>query len=335
VRRPKLTPARRLRQAPQAPRAQQGAALLLAMVAVTLIATLAAGMVWQQYRAIQVEAAERARTQAGWILLGALDWSRLILREDARSSGVDHGGEPWATPLAEARLSTFLAAERGVATSDDGPEAFLSGTIVDAQARYNLRNLVGSDGKLVADELAVLTRLCAGAGLPSDLAARVGQALQDAWAPLDGKRAEAARSLPIRRFGQLAWLGIEPAAVNGLRTIVDILPAATPVNVNTASREVLAAVLDIDGGAAERLVQRRQRSPFESLDKLTPHLPEGTRLDTQRVSVSTNHFEVSGRLRLDERVLEERSLVMRRGSGNGAEVVTLHRERRSLQLPSS
>ena len=32
-------------------------------------------MVWQQWRAVQVEAAERARTQAAWILTGALDWA--------------------------------------------------------------------------------------------------------------------------------------------------------------------------------------------------------------------------------------------------------------------
>ena len=62
---------------------QRGAALLTAMVIVTLVATLAAAMVWQQWRAVQVEAAERARMQAAWILAGALDWARLILREDA------------------------------------------------------------------------------------------------------------------------------------------------------------------------------------------------------------------------------------------------------------
>ena len=65
---------------------QQGAALLLAMVIVALVATVTAGMVWQQTRAVQVEEAERARAQAGWILSGALDWARLILREDLRLS---------------------------------------------------------------------------------------------------------------------------------------------------------------------------------------------------------------------------------------------------------
>ncbi|MFX7895070.1 hypothetical protein ABTK48_20365, partial [Acinetobacter baumannii] len=78
-----------------------------AMIIVTLIASLAAGMVWQQYRAVQIEAADRARAQSTWILQGALDWARLILQEDAkqnRNKAVDHLGEPWAVPLAEARL---------------------------------------------------------------------------------------------------------------------------------------------------------------------------------------------------------------------------------------
>ena len=90
----------------QALRRQRGAALLLAMLILTLVATMASGMVWQQWRAIQVESAERARTQSAWILSGALDWARLILREDARTGGADHLGEPWAVPLAEARLSS-------------------------------------------------------------------------------------------------------------------------------------------------------------------------------------------------------------------------------------
>ena len=141
---------------------QQGAALLTAMIIVTLIASLAAGMVWQQYRAVQIEAADRARAQSTWILQGALDWARLILQEDAkqnRNKAVDHLGEPWAVPLAEARLSTFLAADRNAASPDDGPEAFLSGSIEDAQGRYNLRSLLGG-AKVAELEQRVLERLC-------------------------------------------------------------------------------------------------------------------------------------------------------------------------------
>ena len=72
---------------------QQGAALLMAMVIVTLVATLSATMVWQQWRAVHVESAERVRTQATWVLSGALDWAMLILREDQRSGGHQWQGE--------------------------------------------------------------------------------------------------------------------------------------------------------------------------------------------------------------------------------------------------
>ena len=60
----------RRRALPARPR---GAALLTAMILVTVVATLAAGMLWQQWRALQVEAAERTQTQAQWLLQGAMD----------------------------------------------------------------------------------------------------------------------------------------------------------------------------------------------------------------------------------------------------------------------
>ena len=103
-----------LAAAPPPVRRQRGAALLTALLIVVLITTLSAAMLWRQARSIQVESAERGRAQADWVLQGALDWARLILREDARANqkdNVDHLGEVWAVPLAEARLSSFLSAD--------------------------------------------------------------------------------------------------------------------------------------------------------------------------------------------------------------------------------
>lgn len=300
---------------------QRGAALLVAMVILTLVATLAAGMVWQQWRAVEVEAAERARTQASWILTGAHDWARLILREDSRTPGVDHLGEPWAVPLAEARLSTFLAADRSN-TADEGPEAFLSGSIADAQARYNLRNLVDQEGKLDPNQLRVLERLCDSAGLPSGVAARLGDGLAEAWAMTDGNA-----PLPPARLADLRWLGLDAASIERLAPWVVLLPVPTPVNLNTAPREVIAAVVEgLDAGSAERLVQARERQPFRSLEQAKAVLGADSEVKFEGVAVATNFFEVRGRVRLGERVLEERSLV-RRANRN---VVTLWRERVSL-----
>ena len=133
-------------QARQAPGLkQQGAALLMAMLTVALVAVLASTAVWQQWRTLSVDTAERQAQQAHWLLAGAQDWARVVLREDGRSGNTDHLAEPWSMPLQEARLSSFLAADTsGVLNNSDGlaDQVFLSGRIVDMQSRLNLRNLV-------------------------------------------------------------------------------------------------------------------------------------------------------------------------------------------------
>ncbi|HSQ71879.1 MAG TPA: type II secretion system minor pseudopilin GspK [Rubrivivax sp.] len=313
-------------------RRQRGAALLLAMIIMATVVTVTAGMVWQQARAVEVEAAERARAQAAWILGGALDWARLILQEDLRSNrqrgrNFDALDEPWATPLAEARLSTFLAADKDN-NADGDPEAFLSGAIVDAQSRFNLRGLVDGAGKVVPTQLAALQRLCQGAGLPGDVAERIAAGMSAASAPPDD---EVMSPLRPTRLADLAWLDIDAATIERLAPWAELLPVATPVNVNTAPREVLVAAIDgLDLGTAERLVQQRQRKPFATIDEVKAQLAEGMTLDNARVSVSSRFFEISGRLRLEERVLEERSLLERRPGSRGGDVIVLRRERRSF-----
>ncbi len=333
---------------------QRGAALLLAMIIMALVATTTAGMVWHQSRAIQIEAAERARTQAAWILNGALDWARLILREDqrnnrSRANPYDGLDEPWATPLEEARLSSFLAADKDN-NADTGPEAFISGQIEDAQSRFNLRNLLDDSGKVVPVQLEALKRLCTAAGAPDDSADRFAAALAGVGAGLNagvgvgagagvaaalavaGNPAAANADQPLQpqRYADLAWLGLDDSLLQLLRPFLDLLPARTPVNINTAPREVLLAAVDsLDLGGAQRLLLARQKRPFEKLDDVKAQLAPDTVLDSNRVSVATSYFQVAGRLRLEDRVLEERSLLVRRDN----RVDVLRRERQSFALP--
>jgi general secretion pathway protein K len=306
---------------------QRGAALLLAMIILTLITTLAAGMVWQQWRAIQVEAAERARTQSAWILTGALDWARLILREDAKTGGADHLGEPWAVPLAEARLSSFLAADKNSNADDgSGPDAFLSGAIADEQSRYNLFRLRQKEGKPNTEELMVLQRLCENAGVPAATAQTIATGLQAAW---DGSADAAVQPQTVE---QLAWLNVDPSDLKRLLPFITLLPSATTVNLNTAPREVLAAVMNLDVGSAERLVQSRQRDPLKGVENAAALLPNGVVPNQAMVGVSSEYFEVQGRVRLGDRVLQERSLVHRQGAN---EVTVIRRERVNLHTEGS
>ena len=304
-------------------RHQSGAALLTAMVIVTLVTTLAAAMVWQQWRAVQVETAERSRMQSAWILSGALDWARLILREDAKSRRPTALTEPWATPLAETRISTFLALDKD--NTDAGPEAFLSGSITDAQARFNLFNLVEGD-KVSPPDLAVLTRLCDALGVASDVPARLAATLRDVLAPAKDGGGNA--PLTPQFASQLEWLGLDADTVNRLAPHVVLLPRRTPVNLNTASREVIAAAVEgLDPGGADRLVQTRQRKPFLALADAQAVLARVVLIPRQVDVLPSRFFEVQGRLRLDDRVLQERSLVEREDRG---EMKVLQRERSSL-----
>ncbi|XHS80029.1 type II secretion system minor pseudopilin GspK [Burkholderiaceae bacterium UC74_6] len=295
-------------------RKQRGAALLTAMIIVTLVAALAAAMVWHQQRALQVEASERSRSQADWMLLGALDWARLILREDAVSNqnrkNWDHLGEPWAVPLAEARLSTFLGGDDKGTPADDGPAAFLSGRIDDAQARYNLRNLLVSDPARLLIEQRTLAKLCELAGASPGTASLIDKQLHAAFA----SEPAADAPLQIDRARDLIWLGLPQDVVARLAPFLTLLPQSTPVNLNTAPREVIAALVEgLDLASAERLVQARQNAPLASTADAGPYLPSSVVLPADRASVVSSYFYVTGRLRLDEHVLVQRALVRRVG----------------------
>lgn len=307
---------------------QRGAALLTAMIIVALVATLASAMVWQQWRAVQVEVAERGRLQSAWMISGALDWAKLILGEDFQSGKPTALTETWAVPLAEARMSTFLAADKN--NTDDGPEAFLSGSIHDMQARYNLRNLVDvPNGKVDPDQLAALRRLFQSINLAPAMADQIAAALKDAQLPPGSAGASPTPPLMPESIDQLVWLGIDADSVVQMAPYVALLPAATHVNLNTASKEVIAAALGIGPGDAQRLVQHRQRTPFKQIgDALSQVSGQITAQQAAKMVFvgQSRFFEVRGRLRLADRALEESSLVERRSR---QDIVTLSRKRES------
>ena len=314
---------------PRARCRQGGAALLAAMLTVTLVATFAATALWQQWRSVEVEAAERTRNQSAWILIGALDWSRLILIEDSRAGGADHLAEPWAVPLEEARLSTFLAADRNVTQIDDaggGEEAFLSGQIIDLQSRLNLANLVSGDTVNEA-ALAQFERLFAQLGLPPAELTALVQALRQAQAP--GNENTDAPLMP-QSPSQLAWLGLAPRTLALLAPHITLLPERKPVNLNTAGAEVLMATLrGLDRAGADRIMAVRQMQPFRSVDDVKKLLGEQIEVSGSEHGVASSYFEVHGRLRMGPTVVQERSLVRRMG----LEATTIWRERTGARVP--
>lgn len=300
-------------------KAQKGAALLMAMLTLALVATLASATLWQQWRQVEIETAERGRSQTAWMMTGAFDWTRLILREDAvsaQAAGVDHLGEPWALPVQESKLSSFLSQDQQWREGD--AEVFLSGFMTDAQSRLNVRNLV-EDGQIAASEWASWRRLFERLNLPpSELQTMSQQLVLSLPSTNTVGNVETSARVPLmpQRTAQLVWLGLSPATLGALENFVTVLPEPTTVNLNTAPAEVLmASVAGLDLASARQLVAMRDRNPWTSLEMARKAFgPAGRSIDDKRHSVRSNYFEVNGRMRIDQVIQQERALVRREGN---------------------
>ena len=155
-------------------RRQRGAAIISALLVVTLSAILVAGVLWRQQVQIRRIQNQRLMAQAQWVARGAVDWTRLILRSEADTAPtVTYLGGVWAVPIARTRLSDFLGTV-GDNTAAEGAQTYLSGSIEDAQAKFNLRNLVSipAPGALQVNQqqTATFARLLALLGLNGGLA---------------------------------------------------------------------------------------------------------------------------------------------------------------------
>ena len=316
---------------PQHP--QRGAALLAAMLTVALVAIFAAGALWQQWRTVEVEGAERQRAQARWLLTGALDWARVILREDARAGDVnaptDHLAEPWAVPLQEARLSSFLSAlpdGSGNTAEDDklAQQVLLSGQIVDLQSRLNVTNLLVGE-QLDAKTVIAFERLFDVLGVPPNQLSLLTRGLLDAQRQSNAAGNNSA--LMPQRLGQLTWLGLSPQALQTLSPFLTVLPTRTAVNLNTASVQVLyASVPALSLSDAQRLVEQRERQHWPTVEAFQKALGRSVNLEGSH-SVNSRFFEVLGRLRMPQTALQERSWLQR----DNTDLKVLWRESGSLQ----
>jgi general secretion pathway protein K len=316
-------------------------ALLTAMLTVTLVATFTSAALWQQWRGVEIEAAERSRTQMQWILNGSLDWARLILQEDARgNSEVDHLSEPWALPLQEARLSSFLAVDKN--NTDDAMSAFLSGQISDQQALLNVRNLV-QDGKPNLVATRAFEQLFSMLDLPrSQLQLLIDGLLASDADSLPGStstaKPETQATAPLKpyRMEQLVWLGLPSATLRALQPYATLLPLPTPTNLNTASAEVLHVTLpNFDMARARQLVAQRATGHFKTVADAfkAGGIREGAEGQAQNkdFSVNTHYFGIRGRLRLGDGAVQELSLVER----SGTLVKVIWRQREALAAVTS
>ena len=300
---------------------QRGVAVVTALLLTTLAITIVASLFWQQQVQVRSIENQRLQLQKQWILRGALDWSALILRADAATSGADHLGEPWAVPLAETRLDQYV--ENGQADSDAG-DAKLSGGMIDAQSRFNLNNLATA-GQLNIAELAVFRNLLGELRLNPGLAQAVAEAVAAGQpkaavpgAPVQAAGADDARPHPMRIEyvdDLLSVPGITPEIVSKLKDFVVVLPGTTLINANTAPVEVLAAKLQtidtLSSADATTLVASRDKAFLKDKCDIGLRLGKGEMTCNGPLEVQTSYFLVNGKVSMNRAGLEVQALMKR------------------------
>jgi len=292
---------------------QRGVAIVLAMGVVALAAMAAAAiMVSQSTWARQVELTTE-HIQARTVLLAGADWARALLADDRRLGNVDHLGEPWALKLPP------LPVENGE----------LVGQIEDQQGAFNLNNLVvAADGKINVVQLAHFRNLLATLSLPSELADALADWIDRDSEPQPRDGAEDAYYLsldppylpanqPLVDVAELALVrGFDDNVRARLRPYVTALPGMTAINVNTASAEVLAAVVEgLDLGGAQLLVGQRDRAYFRNAHDFLIRLPRGVEVAAGDIGVSSNYFKATLRVTIGGAQARGVALLARGASG--------------------
>ena len=311
-------------------RGQRGVAVITALLLTTLAVTIVASLFWAQQVQVRSMENQRLHLQTKWILRGALDWARLVLRQD----GVDTQTytslqSVWNTPLAETRLDQYIERER---VQGENFDATLSGRIIDATSRYNLMNL--STGRvLTPDHVTIYKRLLVNLQLDPALADRTAKAVAAGTAPpppqVGAAPVPSSSTLPIgftRLEDLLSITGYTPAIVDKLREFVIVLPEeALTVNVNTAPAEVIAALIEnFSVAEANALVARRKQAYYRDKNYFTAQLPSGKKMtDDNAWDVKSEWFLVQSRIRLDRAALDAEALVNRQMDGSTFQTKTI------------
>jgi general secretion pathway protein K len=180
----------------------------------------------------------------------------------------------------------------------------IRGAIVDAQGLLNI-NALGLAGETTPERIR-LVRLFARVGAPTATADVIADWTDEDAVPREAGAEDAfyleqsvphlAPNAPMVRVAELtAAKGMAPRAVAAVLPFVAALPQGTPVNVNTAPPEVLAAIVDdLTPEHLEALLADRARKPFTTVAEFRARLPSGAKLASDAgLAVASNYFLIT------------------------------------------
>lgn len=282
---------------------QRGMAVIAALLVVVAASAMAVSFIERQGVLAGILITEADRSQATWMLRGGLDWSRVVLRMDAEDSPTTRADGIWAQPVIGLP----------VGRAEDPDNALFSGQIEDEQSKYNLRNLAAR-ARIDPQAVRGLERLLESLAIDPVLAMRMAQRVAAAQF---GEGVEPG-AVGLRGVDDLRALpGFTPQIIETLQPYVTVLPEATAINVNTASAEVLGAVIDGLGlaGARALLVERDRGVWFASRGDFLNRAGQLKPEVLERIEVGSHWFRVTGEVTVGNTMVSLQALLRRSDQG--------------------
>ncbi|WP_339494995.1 type II secretion system minor pseudopilin GspK [Pseudomonas sp. EA_35y_Pfl1_P108] len=258
-----------------APAKQRGMAIISALLIAAVVAVLAGAMLTRQTVFTRRLEAEQLRIQGQWLLQGGLERSRQMLWDARQKDVLTRLDQPWAR------------AQSGV----------FEGRIVDEQGKFNLRNLVNR-GQVDTEQLQSFERLCRLIGVDPAVSRRISQRVIASYVP-------SAQYPMLRSLDDLSAIeGLDPNVLQRMQAYISVLPGPTWVNGNTASAEVLSAVVPrLSLSQAHGLVAERDSGHWfinrgDFVNRL--RLPQ-IEVDSVQVGITSEWFRLQGQARREQR----------------------------------
>ncbi|CAD0265682.1 type II secretion system minor pseudopilin GspK [Pseudomonas veronii] len=261
---------------------QRGMAIISALLIAAVVAVIAGAMLTRQSVFTRSVEAEQLRIQGQWLLQGRLEHSRLLLWEARQKDVLTRLDQPWARPQGGA----------------------FEGRLEDEQGKFNLRNLVNRQ-RLDAEQLQAFERLCRLIDIDPAVSRRISRRVIASYDQRTDKTLLPARYPMLRSLDDLSGIeGLDPLLLRRLQTFVGVLPGNTWVNGNTASAEVLSAVVpELSLAQAQALVAERDSGHWfinrgDFVNRL--HLPQ-VAVDSVQVGITSEWFRLQGQVRREQR----------------------------------
>ncbi len=241
-------------------RRERGVALVMVLGLVALVSVWAVESVTGDSIALRREENLKLATQAMLAAESGLELGQRVLRDDDPTT--DSLDETWAQPTPPFPV-------------DDG---MVSGRIVDANRFFNLDDLVDEQGKPRPQQVAIARRLFVRIGLDPALVDALVDWMDVDDVPFGPGGAEdlsyfdkpwRVKNAPLDRLEEVRMVrGFDDRALDKLRRVATAWPhqGVTPINLNTAVREVLLSLADgIPEQGVDEMLNRRKDAPWQSV----------------------------------------------------------------------